>query len=53
MVGGKHPVPEEEEEFVGGVGEDVVGGGTVVEEDHFRQGGEKGHGLGGMLVSGP
>ena len=23
VVGGEHPVPEEEEEFVGGLGEDV------------------------------
>lgn len=44
-VGGEHPVPEEEEEFVCGLGEDVSGGGTVVEEDH---GGRKG-GSGGRL----
>ena len=37
-VGGEHPVPEEEEEVVGRLGEDVSGGRTVVEKDHFRQG---------------
>jgi len=42
VVGGEHPVPEEEEEFVGRLGGDVSGGGTVLEEDHStdRGGGE-------------
>jgi len=38
--GGEDPVSAEEEELVGGVGEDVGRGGTVVEEDHLGQGGE-------------
>lgn len=45
-VGREHPVPADEEEFVGGLREDVSGGGTMMEEDHFL-GGKKGHGLGG------
>ena len=52
VVRGEHPVLEEEE-FVGELGEDVAGRGTMMEENHFRQAGEKVHGNGGMLVSGP
>jgi len=37
VVGGEHPVPEEEEEFVGRVEGEVGGGGTVLEEDHYRR----------------
>ena len=34
-VGGEHPVPAEEAEFVDRLGEDVGLGGTMGEEDHF------------------
>ena len=54
VVGGEHQVPAEEEEFVGRLGEDVSGGGTVVEEDHFRgTGGEGTRPGGGRVLSGP
>ena len=47
-VGVEHPVPEEEQEFVSGLGEDVGRGGTVVEEDHLGEEGAR-----GRVASGP